>query len=120
MIVALYGEQGTPQQELQGYWGSQSQRHGYIVIAPEYVPQAAKNKGYDFSPESHQIVIDSLRDALLRFSVDSNRVFLSGHGMSGDAAWDMGLAHPHLFAGLIPINGALDHYAPHYWENAKT
>lgn len=126
LIVALHGEQGTPQQELQGYWGGteerggQSQRHGYIVIAPEYVPQASKNKGYDFSPEAHQIVIDSLRDALLRCSVDANRVFLAGHGMGGDAAWDMGLSHPHLFAGVIPINGAIDHFAPIYWENGKT
>ena len=125
LIVALHGEQGTPEQELQGYWGGteerggQSQRHGYIVIAPEYVPQTAKNKGYDFSPESHQIVIDSLRDALLRFSVDANRVFLSGHGMGGDASWDMGLSHPHLFAGVMPINGAIDHFAPNYWENGK-
>lgn len=120
LIVALHGEQGTPEQELQGFWGAQSKRHGYIVIAPEYVPQTARNKGYDFSAESHQIVIDSLRDALLRFSVDANRVFLSGHGMGGDAAWDMGLSHPHLFAGVMPINGAIDHYAPLYWENGKT
>ncbi len=125
LIIALHGERGKPQQELQGFWGGteerggQSQRHGYIVIAPEYVPQAAKNKGYDFSPESHQIVIDSLRDALLRFSVDANRVFLSGHGMGGDAAWDMGLAHPHLFAGVVPINGKIDHFAPSYLENGK-
>ena len=125
LIVALHGEKGTPQQELQGFWGGteerggQSQRHGYIAIAPEYVPLAAKNKGFDFSPESHQIVIDSLHDALLRFSVDANRVFLSGHGMGGDAAWDMGLSHPHLFAGVMPINGAIDHFAPNYLENGK-
>lgn len=121
LIVALYDDKGIPQQEMDGYWGgnTQSQRHGYIVIAPEYVPQAAKGKGYDFSPESHQIVIESIRDALLRFNVDSNRVFLSGHGMGGDATWDIALSHPHLFAGAIPINGGTDHYAPTYWENAK-
>ena len=125
LIVALHDNQGTPQQELERYWGAtdqrlgQSQRHGYIVIAPEYITAVAQKKGYDFSPESHQIVIDSLRDALLRFSVDSNRVFLSGHGMGGDAAWDMGLSHPHLFAGVIPINGKIDHYAPSYLDNGK-
>ena len=125
LIIALHGERGNPQQELQGFWGGtagqqgQSQRHGYIVIAPEYVTDAAKNKGYDFSPESHQIVLDSLRDALLRYSIDANRVFLAGHDMGGDATWDMGLAHPHLFAGIVPINGKIDHYAPSYLENGK-
>lgn len=119
LIVALYDAEGTPRQELEAYWGIEAQRHGYIVIAPEYVPQGAKYTHYDFSGESHQIVIDSLRDALLRFSVDSNRVFLSGHGMGGDAAWDMGLSHPHLFAGVIPINGKIDHYAPSYLDNGR-
>jgi pimeloyl-ACP methyl ester carboxylesterase len=121
LIVALHDAQGTPQQELQGFWGGndQSQRRGYIVISPEYVPQSSKNKHYDFSPESHQIVINSLRDALLRLNVDADRVFLSGHGMGGDAAWDMGLSHPHLFAGVVPINAAIDHYAPLYLDNGK-
>jgi predicted esterase len=125
LIVALHGERGTPQQELQGFWGGtaerggQSQRHGYIVIAPEYVSETSKNKHYDFSPDAHQIVLDSLRDALLRYSIDANRVFLTGHDMGADAAWDMGLSHPSLFAGIVPINGKIDHYAPSYLENGK-
>jgi predicted esterase len=124
MIVALHSESGSPQQELQGFWGGteqrggQSQRHGYIVIAPEYV-SASQNKLYDYSAESHQIVLESLRDALLRYNVDANRVFLAGHGMGGDATIDMGLSHPHLFAGIIPINGAIDRHAPPYLENGK-
>src|SRR5207237_7079947 len=124
LIVALYSEQGSPQQELQGFWGGaddrggQSQRNGYIAIAPEYV-EKSESKVYDYSAASHQIVLDSLRDAKRRFSVDSDRVFLSGHGMGGDAAWDMGLAHPHLFAGVIPINAAIDSYAIHYLANGR-
>ncbi|HEY3966624.1 MAG TPA: hypothetical protein VGM05_18830 [Planctomycetaceae bacterium] len=124
LIVALHSEQGTPQQEVQGFWGGseehvgQSQRHGYVVIAPDYVPKAA-GKGYDYSEASHQIVIASLRDALRRFSIDAGRAYLAGHGMGGDAAWDMGLSHPYLFAGVIPINGAIDRYSPYYIENSK-
>jgi poly(3-hydroxybutyrate) depolymerase len=125
LIVALHSEQGGPQQELQGFWGGtedrtgQSQRHGYVVIAPEYIPKANAAKGYDYSEASHQIVIASLRDALRRFNIDADRVFLSGHGMGGDAAWDMGLSHPFLFAGVIPINGAIDRYSVYYLENGK-
>lgn len=125
LIIALHSETGSPQQEIEGFWGGteertgQSQRRGYVVIAPEYVPKANAGKGYDYGPEAHQTVLQSLRDALLRFNVDANRVFLSGHGMGGEAAWDLGLSHPHLFAGVIPINGAIDRYSRIYLENAR-
>jgi pimeloyl-ACP methyl ester carboxylesterase len=124
VIVALHSETGTPQQELKGFWGGggekggQSERHGFIVIAPEYVPKSDL-KVYDYGSQSHQIVLDSLRDARLRFNVNSDRVFLAGHGMGGDAAWDMGLAHPQEFAGVIPINGAIDRYSKYYLENGR-
>lgn len=124
LIVALHSERGTPQQELQGFWGGtedkpgQSQRYGYIVIAPEYVTKE-DTKGYDYAAKSHQAVIDSIRDARRRFAVDSDRVYLSGHGMGGDAAWDIGLSHPDLFAGVIPISGAIDRHAKYYLENGR-
>jgi poly(3-hydroxybutyrate) depolymerase len=125
LIVALHSEHGPPLQELQGFWGGtqehigQSQRHGYVVIAPEYIPKANSDKGYDYNEASHAIVIASLRDAMRRFNIDADRVFLAGHDMGGDAAWDMGFSHPYLFAGVIPINGAIDRFAVYYLENGK-
>ena len=35
------------------------------------------------------------------FSIDTDRVFLSGHGVGGDAVYDIGLAHPEHWAGVI-------------------
>jgi hypothetical protein len=64
-------------------------------------------------------VLNSLRDACRRFSIDTNRVFLSGHAMGGTAAWDIGLSHPDLFAGVIPIACQIDKYCKLYWENAR-
>jgi poly(3-hydroxybutyrate) depolymerase len=123
LMIALHGEKRTPEQEL-AFWGGtearagQSQRHGYIVIAPEYASRAGQTE-YDYSPVSHDIVLASLRDARRRFHVDSDRVFLSGHEMGGDAAFDIGLSHPDLFAGVIPITGVSDRYCEFYWENAR-
>jgi hypothetical protein len=61
-----------------------------------------------------------------RFSINTDRVFLTGHSMGGDAAWDIGLAHPDLWAGVMPISalsiyGGKDapNYVTRYWENAK-
>ena len=50
----------------------------------------------------------SLRDAMKRFAIDTDRVFLTGHSMGGTAAWDMGLSHPSLWAGVIPIVASWD------------
>jgi hypothetical protein len=39
--------------------------------------------------------------------------------MGGDAAWDIGVSHPDLWAGIIPITSMADKYINSYWENAK-
>jgi pimeloyl-ACP methyl ester carboxylesterase len=65
-------------------------------------------------------VLGALRESLRRFSIDTDRVFLSGHSMGGDAAWDIGLAHPDLWAGLVAISPAAGKYVNHYWHNART
>jgi len=124
LLVALHSEKRSPEAEL-AFWGGtaekigQSQRHGYIVIAPEYATRDGQTK-YDYSPMTHRVVLGALRDARRRFSVDSDRVFLAGHDMGGDATFDIGFSHPDLFAGIIPITGRSDRYCQFYWENAKT
>lgn len=128
MIVTLRpAEQSTFEQVR--WWGvtrslttgeempGQSQRHGYIVIAPEYTDE--KQTTYGYGAAAHYIVLQSIRDARRRFNVDSDRVFLSGHRMGGDAAFDIGMSHPHVFAGVIPIGGMIDKHCHWYWQNAR-
>ena len=74
---------------------------------------------YGYSFREHAIVLTSLRDACQRLSIDTDRVFLSGHSMGGDAAWDLALAHPDLWAGVIPIVAGADKYVARLYENAK-
>jgi pimeloyl-ACP methyl ester carboxylesterase len=99
-----------------GWRTGQAARHGYIVIAPDW--PAEHQKQYGYSLREHAAVLQTLRDACRRFSVDTDRVFLTGHSMGGDAAWDIGLAHPDLWAGVIPIVAQADKYIALYWENA--
>lgn len=105
------------------WWGKykngpgQSQRRGYIVIAPEYLSKDQVN--YEDNVTAHYAVIESIRDARKRFNVDSDRVFLSGHGTGADAAFDIGMSHPDLFAGVMPIAGKTSAFNLHYWQNAK-
>ena len=125
-IVALNGTATTAQQQIDWWAGArgddgarfgQATRHGYIVIAPVWTVEHQKQYGY--SAREHAAVLNSLRDACRRFSVDTDRVFLSGHSMGGDAAWDLALAHPDLWAGVIPIAAQADRYCALYWENAR-
>ncbi|QDT99637.1 hypothetical protein [Gimesia aquarii] len=122
MIVALRPSHRTTKSEL-SWWGrfkngpGQSQRRGYIVISPEYLQKGQQD--YHDNVTAHYAVIQSIRDARKRFSVDSDRIFLAGHGTGADAAFDIGMSHPSLFAGVIPIAGKTSAFNLHYWKNAK-
>ena len=94
----------------------QATRHGAIVIAPAW--GRAHQTAYEYSAREHAIVLAALREACQRFAIDTDRVFLSGHSMGGDAAWDIGLAHPDLWAGVIAVSATADRYVHHYWKNA--
>lgn len=113
-VVVLRPEGRTIEETLTMWGGSAekpgpAQRRGYILIAPDFAPAAAGN--YDYGKAAHDIVLRSLYDARQRVHIDSDRVFLAGHGLGGDAAYDIGLAHPDLWAGVIPVCGQFQHAA---------
>ena len=124
-VVTLNGAGTTPEQQIDWWAGGvdengrrlgQATRLGYIVISVDWRKEGQTE--YAFSAREHGAVLVSLRDACRRFAIDTDRVFLSGHSMGGDAAWDLGLAHPDLWAGVVPIVAQADKYCALYWENA--
>ena len=110
-VVALHDGHG-PRSAVEWVAGEAAKR-GYIVIAPEYT-NPDKGPSYRYSAEEHAAVQLSLRDARKRYSIDSNRVFLAGQLAGADMTWDFGLAHPDLFAGIIPVSGFPAKYAYKY------
>lgn len=114
LLMVLKGEFQTFDNAVR-WWGGDdvnpgwAQRRGYIVIAPHYC--SAEQTEHDYSDDSHKIVMKSLEHVRKRFRVDSDRVFLAGHGMGGDACFDIAMAHPGEFAGAIPIVGMIDKHA---------
>lgn len=126
-IVTMHGAGSDPLRQIEWWAGAyspvhgsrlgQASRRGYIVIAPYWTKQFQTE--YEYSIREHAAVLWTLRDACRRFAVDSDRVFLSGHFMGGDAAWDIGLGHPDLFAGVVPISARSDKYVTRYWQNAE-
>jgi len=114
-VVALHDGRG-PKSAID-WVAAEASRRGYIVVAPEYnLP--GKGKGYRYSTSEHAAVELSLRDARKRYAIDSDRVFLAGQLAGADAAWDVGLAHPDLFAGVVAVSGFPAKYAYKYKVNA--
>ena len=126
-ILALHAEGAAPAQALDWWAGpysekmnsrtGQATRQGYIVLTPAWTRE--HQRSYEYSAREHAAILLPLRDALQRFAIDSDRIFLAGHSMGGDAAWDLGIAHPDLWAGVIPIAANADKFVNLYTENAR-
>jgi dienelactone hydrolase len=114
VLIALHhaGEGGKDMMER---WADHAAKYGYVLAAPEWGPGVSF---YSYTPEEHATVLDTLRDLRRHLNVDSDRVFLTGYGEGGNMAYDVGLAHPDLFAGVIPVNGQPRFHARTYWPNA--
>jgi acetyl esterase/lipase len=115
-VVALHSG-GGPDTAAR-WWGEEAARRGYLVIAPEY-NLAGRPRDYRYTSSEHAAVQIALRDALKRFAIDPDRVFLGGVLLGGNMAWDFGLAHPDLFAGVAIVSGLPAKYVWAYRNNAK-
>ncbi len=113
-IVALRRSGMSLEETLQWWAGTAENRgiamnRGYIAIAPEFADEQADE--YDYDIPAHRRVMAALVDARKKFAIDSDRVFLAGHQIGGDATFDIALAHPDMFAGAAPFVGRMDRYA---------
>ncbi|QDV33507.1 carboxylesterase family protein [Tautonia plasticadhaerens] len=106
-VVALHDGRG-PKSALE-FWGPEASRNGFIVIAPQYLDEGSGEGesaiDYRYSSDEHAAVLLSLRDARKRFSIDPDRIHVGGSMLGGNAAWDVGLAHPDVFAGAVTLSG---------------
>ncbi len=90
---------------------------GYVLVTPTWM-RPGKNT-YEFTPEEHAAVTDVLWEVRRRFAVDTDRVFLTGFGDGAYMAFDVGLSHPDLFAGVVPIGGCVRYFSRAYKYNGQ-
>lgn len=90
-------------------------RHGFIVVTPRWSRPDQRN--YEYTAREHDAVLRAMRDAMRRFSIDADRVFLAGHGPGATAAWDIAVSHPDLWAGFVSIGPDPEKTLQHYDDN---
>jgi predicted esterase len=116
-VLLVLHNGGEKPKEMLERWRELAQRHGYLLAAPAW------NNGfgqvYSYSAGEHAVVLDVLRDLQRHFNVDSDRVFLAGFGEGGAMAFDVGLSHPDLFAGVVPIAAVPRFFATSYAANSQ-
>jgi predicted esterase len=116
VLVVLHGSD-TDGKTMLGRFKELAAQYGYILAAPDW--GNGLGGAYQFSATEHDVVLDMLRDLRRRFQVDNDRVFLFGFEEGGKMAYDVGLSHPDLFAGVMPMTALPRWQAVHYWPNAQ-
>jgi hypothetical protein len=99
----------------------ETDRRGYIVLAPEWGNQFGKNQEWSWDGKDHEYVTAVLQDAVRHFCVNNDEVFLFGVAEGANMAMDVGISHPDLFAGVTAM-GPVPRYAGffnEYWRNAQ-
>jgi hypothetical protein len=108
MIVSLHGF-NPPNPPYTGSWSvderhnSIADRHGTIVLEP-YGRGNAQYQGI-----GEEDVLRCISEAKKRFSVDANRVYLTGDSMGGSGTWIIASRHPDIFAAAAPVFGGWDY-----------
>jgi hypothetical protein len=116
VLIVLHHSAEKPEQAI-GRWADLAARQGFLVVAPAWGKEMKPK--YEYTPREHLAVLDTLRDLRRRFQIDSDRVFLFGAEEGGKMAWDVGLSHPDLFAGVMPMAATPRFHNFRYWPNAQ-
>jgi pimeloyl-ACP methyl ester carboxylesterase len=101
MLVVLPNENENLKKTIDRY-RYEAMRNGYILVAADW--NGGFGAAYSYSGDEHMRVLDVIKDVRLRYNVDPDRIMLAGYGEGGNAAWDIGLSHPDMFAAVVPIS----------------
>jgi predicted peptidase len=72
-----------------------------IIAAPD-----CPSKGWN-NPSSEAAVLELLEHIKANYSVDEERMLVTGFSMGGIGTWHMVARHPHLFSAAIPMSGTV-------------
>lgn len=117
VLVCMHG-MNTKADVMYTYWGRWAERHGYVIVSPEYI--YGREFGFRYSEEEVHSINGAITHALRTLPIDSNKVYLQGHSQGGHTAWEIGGALSGRLTGVVPLLGATRHtsYLSNYRHTA--
>jgi predicted peptidase len=79
-----------------------SDRFPALVVMPQCKPDKR------WADEMVDYALNALDQTLKHYSVDKNRLYLTGLSLGGFGSWTIATAHPDMFAAVVPICGGGD------------
>lgn len=116
-VLVVLANASEKARDMLARWERAAADHGYLLVAPQWSTGVVDEYGY--SEVEHDAVLDALRDVRQCYQIDSDRIFLYGLGEGAKMAFDVGLAHPDLFAGVLPMGAGPNRFPRRYWRNAQ-
>jgi poly(3-hydroxybutyrate) depolymerase len=82
-------------------------KHPCFVVAPQCPLNGGWSSGDPTSPIRPELatVIDLLDSLAREFSIDTNRIYVTGFSMGGSGTWDIIMRFPERFAAAVPMSG---------------
>lgn len=104
LLIFLHGsgEKGTDLEKVKAHGPLkyiQTQPLDAYILAPQ-----CPNHVYWDSESLYQLIQKIIKEN----AIDTSRIYLTGLSMGGWGAWNLAMAHPELFAALVPIAGFVD------------
>ncbi|MDC7221000.1 MAG: dienelactone hydrolase family protein [Spirochaetales bacterium] len=106
LILYLHGagERGTDQIKLRKYglfpFIESKADFPFVVLAP----LCPKGEVWDFQYKNIMNLLDQIQTD---YSIDSNRIYLTGMSMGGQATWNFAIYNPSRFAAIAPVCGCI-------------
>ena len=113
MVIQLHGF-NPPNPPYWRWWGVDSrhwmdselpEHEGIIYIEP-HGRGNVQHVGFAVSD-----ILRAIAEAKRLFTVDEDRVYLTGESMGGWGVWNVATRHPELFAAIAPVHGGVDYHS---------
>jgi len=108
LIVALHGHGGRADNFVEVYRKAAADLGAVLVVPSALRPAGNGGFSWTFRDESEWMVMHAIERARAEHTIDAGRIVLTGFSMGANTTLEVGLNHPELFAGLIPVCGHWD------------
>ncbi|SVD97122.1 uncharacterized protein METZ01_LOCUS449976, partial [marine metagenome] len=109
MILILHGMGGSGANIIQSW--IKRLHDEFIIVCPTY-PMGAW-----WSKNAENFTLKLIKETRQNYSIDPNRIFLSGLSNGAIGAYLIGMFYPDRFAGIVPIAGAITERYMHFLVN---